>query len=264
MFARITNLNIQFNTQSGFLSGATEHDLYNIAVKNGYCGSFSSFHTYSGAVIPINFGSDIGLSYTQAPGAQGNYQLQVNATIVNPNQTDTINYSLYVYVIYEGTATVTKSNFITQLGVVSAQDVLNAKTLPFTDWSDLHMQSAVYGGGFFGSVGNFFSKLADGVGKVNSVVPLLPLAKSLGSLVSGSGVVGGASDFDGSGLVGGGKKKRVMSKAAMRLLGSGLTVEDTDDVDERKEPLQVAKPVGRVGDSRKDLNFDQVRKILNR
>ena len=49
----ITNLNVSWNGNSGLLSNASQVDLFKIAHRNGFNGSWDQFVFYTGGVIPL-------------------------------------------------------------------------------------------------------------------------------------------------------------------------------------------------------------------
>lgn len=168
-FLGITNVTINWSNQSGLLSSATQQDLYNISKENGcnlswaqWSGGLSYIMSGGvntaigtvGSVLAIEFGKDIGLSDTEAPGLLGSYQLQMAVTVTNTNQTlVSITPSLYIVIVSEGTFTVTDQQSITQIGVISKDDVINSKT---SEEVNYHEIESIYGSGsFFTGLQNF-------------------------------------------------------------------------------------------------------------
>jgi hypothetical protein len=138
-----------------FLSQANIADLYNIAVKNGCNMSYSQFTKFTGSVLALDFGTDIGLYSNQAAGTIGNYQLSLTAQFKNTSNRTINDYSLYVVVVYEGVFNVNDGNCSHMIGVLSPDDVLNAEALPMGSYKE---SQDVYGGSFFGSLKNLFTK----------------------------------------------------------------------------------------------------------
>ena len=78
-------------------------------------------------------GTDIGFGDTEAPGMLGQYQLQITVNMTNTNQTNSVTPTLVICVVSEGTFTIVDNRALQQVGVISAQDVLDAKqNLPIT------------------------------------------------------------------------------------------------------------------------------------
>ena len=223
-FFSISNISVNWNNYSGLLSSATQQDLYNISKKNGVNLSWTQWSggptTESGissnlikgtvgSVLCLEFGTDIGLSDTEAPGLLGTYQLQMNVTGTNVDQIQTIvNPQLLIIVVSEGSFTVINQNAVTQIGVVTKQDVLDAHHIPGINY---HTVRAVHGadfGDFLSGLKGFGEKVFQGlrqaapvlkeVGKVaNAVAPLIvpeyaPIAPVVGKLLGGK-MRGGAA-----------------------------------------------------------------------
>lgn len=189
VFAAINSITINFNNQSGLLSSATQQDLYKIAVENGCKQSFAQFSKFTGSVLALEFGKDIGLGDLQAPGLTETNQLQINVNITNPSSRS-INYTLYVVPISQGTFTIMENRAVAQIGVVSKSNILDAKAAPSADFN---LIENMYGGNFFSSIKDFFSKAASGVGDVvGTVLPYAKQAIDVYKTIRGAGPVGGA------------------------------------------------------------------------
>lgn len=104
---RIDNVSINFNNVSGILSSASTHDLWKIGASNGlqstwtdYYGVTSNLATKvgtSGSFLKLMFGKDITLAADEFPGRIGAYNLQMNVTVTNVNQSASIaNPVLYI------------------------------------------------------------------------------------------------------------------------------------------------------------------------
>lgn len=165
-YLSIENVSIQFQNKNGLLASASKRQLYNIAVSNGCneswtewsgqgtytTGSFASQLSGPGSVLCLTFGKDIQLDALQAPGTLGQYVLQVQVLFKN-NSIRSITPSFYIVVVSEGSFTVTgMGNASTNVGVLSPQDVLNAKQLPMLNYA---MVEDHYGGDFFSGLKKF-------------------------------------------------------------------------------------------------------------
>lgn len=142
-FAKINRLRISFNNKNGLFSNATDYQLYQTSIRNGYNGSWDQWNRYQGSVMCVDFGKDIGLSPLEAPGLLGTYNLQYNIDLENLNDTETINFDLYTVVVSEGTFTIAQNRSISQIGVISKQDIINAPELP-----QVHFEGDLEGGSF--------------------------------------------------------------------------------------------------------------------
>lgn len=202
-FARIQNVQINWNNDSGLLASATEKDLYHISIKNGLCMSWNQWKgragdstnnvvvpplplfpansvTTTGGILCLEFGSDIGLEDGQAPGLIGTYQLQMTISGLNPS-TEAINLVLYVITVSEGVMTVTDLRAITEVGIVSPKDIIDSEKWPR---ADVHEIKNVYGGNFWSGVKSFFSKIP---AFAQAALPYVQLTSQLGRAISGTG-----------------------------------------------------------------------------
>lgn len=218
-YLSIYNVSINFNNQAGLLSSATQQDLYKMSVKNHcnmtweewsglrvYNGNFSSPISTVGSVLCVEFGTDIGLGQLEAPGILQTNQLQVTAQFFNANTSgDTMEYTMYIVVISEGTCTITENRTITQTNILTKQDVLDARQKPPIDYQLIQM---INGGNFFSGLKKFGKNVFDkikkivpyikdawpyikqGISTAKEVAPLVQLAAGAG--LEGDGFVGGA------------------------------------------------------------------------
>ncbi len=189
-FAFMRSISVNWNNNSGLLSGATAYDLYRMAVNNGCNLSWMQWSEHVGSVLCIEMGKDIGLqSGLESPGSLGTYQLQLTANMINTNATETIAFSLYVVVISEGVLMIEQGRAVTELGIVSKKDVLEAASSPFINYKNL-MQTE--GGSWWSGISDFFT---DKVGPaVKSALPYvkdaIDFGKTVKSLVGGVNVGG--------------------------------------------------------------------------
>ena len=124
----------------------------------------------------IAMGEDIGLSDTEAPGLLGTYQLQLEVDVVNTNQTQNVTPTLYIVVVSEGTFTIENNRSVSQIGVISKMDILEAKQhgSPFIDYHDI---MEVNGGNFMSGVARFGKDIW------NKIKPYVRSAVKLGKKV---------------------------------------------------------------------------------
>lgn len=209
----INNIAIQWTNNPSLLSTASAQQLYFMSVANGIDMSWNQWSALpvnnsaftgtagaamfsgSGSIVKLNFGSEIQLAPSDSVGKGGQYNFQVQVGLFNPNvggQWDTLNMTLYVVFIYEGTFTVTQlGSAISQLSVVTSQDVLDAASLPGLNYRTAMAE----GGDFFSGLKNFFGKIHDfakGNKLISSYSPTIgnalqnvgvPFASTIGSTV---------------------------------------------------------------------------------
>jgi len=142
-FARIDKLQVSFNNKNGLFSNATTQQLYQTSVRNGLHSSWDQWNRHTGSVFCIDFGKDVGLSSMEAPGLLGTYNLFYNIDITNVNQDEAINFDLYTVVVSEGTFSIAQNRSISQIGVISKQDVINSPEM-----DQVHYDGDLSGGNF--------------------------------------------------------------------------------------------------------------------
>ena len=167
-------LQLSWNNYNGTFAGATAWDLYKMSVSN-HCnlswtewsggpvysnGSFSTQIGTVGSPICVELAKDVGIGADEAPGMIGQFALQVTLNVVNTNQTRSVTPTLVICVVSEGTFTILENRAVQSIGVVSAQDVLEAKQnlSDFVDYQDIQ---EVNGGNFFNGLKAFGSKIMD-------------------------------------------------------------------------------------------------------
>lgn len=242
----IHGIRVNWNNYSGLLSNATAYDLYRMSVKN-HCNmswtqwsggpvyqSGSSVNKIGtvGSVLCIAMGEDIGLSDTEAPGLLGTYQLQLELDVINTNQTQNVTPTLYIVVVSEGTFTIENNRSVSQIGVISKMDILEAKQhqSPFIDYHDI---MEVNGGNFLSGVARFgkdiwnkikpYVRSAVKLGKKiypyakaawNTARAIAPLVVGLGEGGSQAGSSAGA--YAGGELVGGESGGRMVHRQHLK------------------------------------------------
>jgi hypothetical protein len=226
-YAYLSQINVNWNNNSGLLSSASPQDLYRMSVDNGLNMGWPQWRQYVGSVLAIEFGKDIALPDLECPGQLGTFQLQLTANFQNVS-TDTanINYTLYIVVVSEGTFTIMENRSIAQIGVMSKQDVLHAQSLPYVDYD---MVQKYYAGDFFGSIGDFLNRAYSGIKHVASDVAsgaeraidlgnkALPIVKAVAPLIPGMRGKG----TSGGNVVGGKRGGAMMSRSELRERAEG-------------------------------------------
>ena len=160
-FGSIITLNAKFNGQAGLLSGIKQEQLYQLCVKNGLNMSWRQFSRDVGSVVCIIPSEDFGLNANQSNGLEGQYNLQVQATIVNYSSAP-ITYDLHVVCIMEGILEVSKGTAVKRMGVVKEANILD----PSIPVIDKKVISTFYGGNFWSSMKKFGRNLQKGYKQV--------------------------------------------------------------------------------------------------
>lgn len=179
-FAAIDKLSIQYFNRTGILSSCTRNQLYQMSVKNG-CnmsweqwsgdpvyidGAFSSQYNTVGSVICLNPATDLGLTSLQAPGKIDHNTLQIDVTLRSLNSAIT-NYTMFIVVVNEGVFTIGPGSTMYQVGVLTSEDILDAKSKPFINYE---LIKDINGGNCASGLGNFWDE---------KIVPFLKESKIL-------------------------------------------------------------------------------------
>tara|TARA_R110000803_G_scaffold41110_1_gene88541 strand:- start:241 stop:1677 length:1437 start_codon:yes stop_codon:yes gene_type:complete len=203
-FCSIENLSILWNNQSGLLSSASPQDLYRISADNGCNLTYPQFTKYRGSVMCLEFGKDIGLLDTEAPGVQGQYTLQVQANITNRSSAPFVG-EFYMVVQNQGTFSISENFARASLGNLNQAMVLAAKQSP-----EIHhlTYQQLQGGSFFSGLRNIVHKIARGVSTVANSRFAKGLVGTLapefsGTLAGVGKVASRVSSATGSGVSGG-------------------------------------------------------------
>lgn len=205
-FAAISAIRIDFQNQASLLANATQEDLYRMSRRNGMnlswaqfsgqallgdaAGSSAALQYGVGSPICVSFANDISNSVIAAPGSLGEFQLQVSVDYkdIRPNAAPynaiSRNYDLYLVIVNVGTITLGRGNATTQIGVLTQNDVLNARNMPemLTD-----IPHSYYGGKFnfaesLGKAANFLKAA------YQKAVPVYKQLKDTGVLTKGADI----------------------------------------------------------------------------
>lgn len=188
VYASIEGITVNYNNNAGLLSSAKKQDLYRIAVNNGCQLSWNQWDKYTGSVLALDFGKDIQLGDLEAPGKLMTSQLQIDVRAKNTSS-ESRSYALYIIVVSEGTFTIVDNRCITQIGVVSEQDIFEAsKSKDFQPYS--HVEN-IYGGDFFQGLKKVIKEAAPIVMPVVMEGAKYALQKGLGGELEGAGYSGG-------------------------------------------------------------------------
>lgn len=128
-FARIDRIQVNWANNQGKLSSASIPDMYQIAKRNGCNMNYAQWFKHCGSVLALDIGKDIGLSSLDAPGLLSNPQLSMNITFTNMGSRN-INFSLYVFVVYEGVLNINNGMVTKQISVLNTSDVVKAQEKP--------------------------------------------------------------------------------------------------------------------------------------
>lgn len=160
-YMRLTDLNLQFDNETGIFSAATPNQLYNICAENGYQGSYADWYQYSGSVMSIDFTKDVPLQGL-AVGVAKNVTFRFDCNFTNL-AADAYEFSVYLVVVYQGVFTISIDGGVFQdINVLSQNDVINSKNVQALPYHDVR-NMLVHGGSFFSklkSIGSTAKKYA--------------------------------------------------------------------------------------------------------
>jgi hypothetical protein len=219
-FLSIQGISINFNNSSGILASATQQDLYRYSVENGsnqswmeFSGSANMYNAATGAgssvptsgsMLVLEFGKDIQLVEDYyAAGSLGNFNIQVNLTVLNQSASALANSEIVMITMNSGIMVFERGTSSTYTGILTKQDVLDASSQESYTKSDV---KRMVGGGFLDTLKSVSSKILPKLPSLVkaglSMMPNNPYAKTgvdvLGALGAGhSG--GGYSGGGGSG-----------------------------------------------------------------
>lgn len=215
-FLGIENVSLTFNNQNSLLSSASQQDLHEISRRNGCNLAWPQFSKYRGSVFCAEFGKDIGLPDSLAPGTISQNTISAQVRFKNKD-TASFDATFYMVLIMEGTFSVSEGQARASLGNLTEQVVLQSKQhsaeMPHQAYEQLH------GGSFWGSLKNIVHKVAGVVSKAapiagkiaGAIAPeLVPVINTVGS------VAGAASRATGGGMTGGSTVGGRLSRAQVR------------------------------------------------
>lgn len=200
-FARIDNISLNFNNQSGILSGANPEQLWQISREAGCRMSWDQWSKFSGSVMVLDIGKGLMLNDDKlAPSLTTNIQFQLSIRLKNLNPSKTITFALYTVFVSDGVMTITQNTAITQNAILSVTDIEEAKTNQHEQVTFSNKPTDIYGGGtsFFNKLGQHLKKAHEYIRKEKSIskslgdlglTPYAKVAQNFGYGLSGGAVV---------------------------------------------------------------------------
>jgi hypothetical protein len=171
-FARIDQMSIQWGVHGTVLSSASQRQLYDLAVENGFCGNFQSwsgekinkpalasagFGTAAqqfsglGSIVALN-PSQLGLGELEAPGKLEQFSLQISNVNFRNVSSRTMTPTMFMVVVSSGIFTLYNGQAGQAIGVLNSNMVLNSEKQTgklMLTFSDVQKR---YGGDFFDSL----------------------------------------------------------------------------------------------------------------
>jgi len=217
----ISAVSINFNNVSGVLSSASEHDLFKMSASNGLQDTWEQWHGVSqtstittqvgttGSFLKLYFGKDIMLNAGDYAGKIGAFNLQLNVTVKNVNQSASIT-SPVLYVITSVPQKVIMHEGGQVESVLGVADV-EGEYIPY------EKAMKHYGGDFkdfVNKVSAFFKPVVDFLKKhkiISTVASLIPHPIAQGVATASRAVGFGDGGDDGGMTIGG----RVATRAEL-------------------------------------------------
>jgi hypothetical protein len=213
-YAKLSNINVLWNNQSGLLATASDQELYSITHRCGSNLSWPQYSKYRGSVFAVEFGEDIGLQANECAGVAGQYTIQVQATATNLSTTGDFEY----FVVFDmpGTTSVFENGCRSSIGNYSESMVLAAhqssEEMSHEVYSSIHGGGRRGGGKFMGRFKNFIHKVSGGIQKAAQFAqPFVDkVAPEYSQLVRGVGSVAGeVSNLSAGSRTSGGRLSRM-------------------------------------------------------
>lgn len=226
-YASIESINITFNNKTGILGSASKYDLFQIAKENNLQDTYPEYSGVVnsatmgisigsvGGVLKLCFGKNIPLNDVRV-GQSGSYNMQMNVTVKNCNQSASITTpTLYI-------VTVSSAKFTIDVGGVTD---LQIGMLPDSDGQYVPYDSIrkYYGGSFkdfIGKVAKFFKPIIKTLKDTKLISTIAkeiphPIAQKVGQFADKFGF-----GYSGSGLVGG--RTIIAPSGGMVMGGAGM------------------------------------------
>jgi hypothetical protein len=217
-FLVIQGASFNFNNSSGILASSSQNDLWRMSVNAGSNQSFLEFQGRanvasadgngksigtSGSLLVVEAGRDLQLSNEyDAAGLLGNFNLQINLTVLSQYDVPLTNTEIVVITMNSGVCVNERGVCSTYLGCLTKSDVLEASQME--PYSRSEVQRLVGGG--------FLDTLKSVAGKLNAKLPLAkkalsmvdhPVAKKAVNTMSNLGYGMSAGGYSGGGYSGG-------------------------------------------------------------
>lgn len=152
-FHRITNISVNFDGQSGLLAAASEEQLIQMSVDNGYRGNQIDWQMGKGSVLILDLSKNLMLTgFGEAPGIDTKKNLQYTLTYQNINQAVTTTPVIWTVLFTPGLCTINNGFTTFQRSIMSVTDVLKAMesmapmiNTPYTDVYGGSLGSKVFG-----------------------------------------------------------------------------------------------------------------------
>mgnify|MGYP000408514779 CR=1 FL=1 len=158
-FGFLENLNITLRSKNGIVATFSPQNLWSLATEHGgvrlswteWCRDVGSV-----VVVPIEYCQ---MDDNEAAALQMQLQVQVRCDITNLNLAKAVDMELIIIAVNPGILNIEPSTQAvnTQLGLVTASDILNSSLSPHIDY---HLMRELYGGDFASDLKTFGQKIS--------------------------------------------------------------------------------------------------------
>ena len=224
-FCAINQVQVQWGTMGTKLGSASQQQLFDLAVKNGFVGNYASWSgtkLNKNALASANFGKaaeqysglgsiicltpdDLGLGPLEAAGKLEQFSVQFTVNYTNVSSR-TINPTLYLVTVSSGVFSLLNGQGYLQVGVLTSDMILNSQKQTGRILT-LKQVNRIYGG-------NFFDSLKSGLSDVWSFLkPIAKIAAPIASAVfpEAAPIISGVSS-----ALGGAKLSRAQLRDRLR------------------------------------------------
>jgi hypothetical protein len=206
-FASIERIRVQFNNETLFSTSSTQ-ELYDISRQNGLNRAYPQWAKYTGSVLCLKFGKDIGLPADLAPNVQAQGTIDFQVEFKNVSEDAVVNMEYFTIFQYGGVLSIAENSANITLGNLTKEIVLTSANAPHISSNHPMLQ----GGNFWSSLKNIVNKVAHVVAPVAGMAQVGLKAKGMKGLADIAGdVQSGAklvSKYTGGGIVGGRVRRR--------------------------------------------------------
>lgn len=163
-YARIDNLNLLWNNESSIFATYTKQGLYDVTRRNGANISYPQYDKFTGSVLRIEMGIDLGLMEGLSPGVMGQFTISAQMRCTNLAD-EPIEFESYLVTTLEGSLEITENALALNLGNLTVPMVADAETNAEVIHHTNPALGIGEGGSFWSSLKHFVNKAAKGVGK---------------------------------------------------------------------------------------------------
>lgn len=204
----VNKVNINWNNQTGILSGASPEQLHQLNKENGLDVDYNEYRSKSGAnggqnrrfgvPLCLEFGKDIPLETGETIGMVGNYNLRVDVNAFNCSENVFANLEYSILLVMKGEVIVAPNEMRLSLGNVSVGDSMNAEKegIEYKDISATGALGGLDGGGFLSGLKHLVKRGAGLGNKLASAcekyAPMVKKASATAEKFSGGSEVGGS------------------------------------------------------------------------